>query len=88
MNASVLRRPRAGTGDPLSGPRLVQGAPQRALTEDLRCDCGNLLARLLAGEIELKCRRCKRVVTLSVEPGVAGGAPDLRALRCVCEDAQ
>ena len=29
---------------------------------DLRCDCDSLLARLLAGEVEMKCRRCTRVV--------------------------
>ncbi|MFM2415442.1 MAG: hypothetical protein RL385_165 [Pseudomonadota bacterium] len=28
----------------------------------LRCACGNLMARLLEGRIELKCRRCKRAV--------------------------
>jgi hypothetical protein len=28
----------------------------------LRCLCGSLLARYVAGGIELKCRRCKRAV--------------------------
>jgi len=28
---------------------------------DLRCGCGSLLARMVAGAVELKCRRCKRV---------------------------
>jgi hypothetical protein len=38
----------------------------------LRGECGSLLARYLAGRIELKCRRCKRTVTVPVEsaPGV------------------
>jgi hypothetical protein len=27
---------------------------------ELRCGCGSLLARLVAGAVELKCRRCKR----------------------------
>jgi hypothetical protein len=31
---------------------------------DLRCGCGNLLARRVAGGVELKCRRCKRTVVL------------------------
>lgn len=31
---------------------------------ECRCDCGSLLARLSAVGIELKCRRCKRVVVL------------------------
>jgi hypothetical protein len=37
-----------------------------------RCSCGSLLARLVAGGVELKCRRCKRIVLLpfSTERGV------------------
>ncbi len=31
-------------------------------THDVRCTCGNLLARRTARGIEIKCRRCKRVV--------------------------
>jgi hypothetical protein len=31
---------------------------------DLRCDCGSLLARVVEGGVELKCRRCKRTVVL------------------------
>jgi hypothetical protein len=31
---------------------------------DLRCHCGSLMARLTARGIELKCRRCKRLVVL------------------------
>ena len=37
--------------------------PERAQRE-CRCECGSLLARLSANGIELKCRRCKRVVSL------------------------
>ena len=29
-----------------------------------RCTCGSLLARLVASGVELKCRRCKRLVVL------------------------
>lgn len=29
-----------------------------------RCSCGSLLARLVASGVELKCRRCKRIVVL------------------------
>ncbi len=36
---------------------------------DLRCGCGNLLARLVSEGIELKCRRCKRTVMLPLEAG-------------------
>jgi hypothetical protein len=33
---------------------------------ELRCECGNLIARLVAGRVELKCRRCKRTITLAI----------------------
>jgi phage FluMu protein Com len=34
--------------------------------EEMRCGCGNLLARLVSGGVELKCRRCKRTIVLSL----------------------
>jgi phage FluMu protein Com len=34
---------------------------------DCRCLCGNLLARLVAGGVELKCRRCKRTLVVALE---------------------
>ena len=37
-------------------------APQP--TGDCRCLCGSLLARVVAGGVELKCRRCKRTVVV------------------------
>jgi hypothetical protein len=40
-----------------------------AAENDLRCACGSLLARLVAGGVEVKCRRCKRAVVLPVERG-------------------
>jgi phage FluMu protein Com len=30
----------------------------------LRCCCGSLLARLVEGGVELKCRRCKRQIII------------------------
>lgn len=35
--------------------------------EDVRCGCGSLLARLVEGVVELKCRRCKQVWRLAVQ---------------------
>ncbi len=32
-----------------------------------RCQCGNLLAKIVASGIELKCRRCKRMVVIAFE---------------------
>ena len=33
---------------------------------DCRCGCGSLLARLRGDGVELKCRRCKRVITVAL----------------------
>lgn len=33
----------------------------------LRCSCGNLLARVVAEGVEIKCRRCKRHVIVPVD---------------------
>ena len=38
---------------------------------DCRCLCGSLLARLVEGAVELKCRRCKRTLRLPLSPGPA-----------------
>ncbi len=34
---------------------------------DLRCECGNLVARLTSEGVEIKCRRCKRLVVIAVD---------------------
>ena len=34
-------------------------------TVESRCVCGNLLARLTDSGVELKCRRCKRLVLIA-----------------------
>ncbi len=34
---------------------------------DLRCECGNLVARLTREGVEIKCRRCKRLVVIVVD---------------------
>ncbi len=38
--------------------------PSEPATE-VRCGCGSLMARVTARGLELKCRRCKRVVLLA-----------------------
>jgi hypothetical protein len=40
------------------------GSASRRDGDVLRCECGSLIARFVAGHIELKCRRCKRTITL------------------------
>lgn len=39
-----------------------------AAERDVRCDCGSLMARLTKAGIELKCRRCKRIVVVPPPP--------------------
>jgi hypothetical protein len=39
----------------------------KAADDCLRCACGNLLARLVAGGVELKCRRCQRLMVVPLE---------------------
>jgi phage FluMu protein Com len=41
-------------------PKQNDGTPKAETA--LRCDCGSLLARLVAQGVEIKCRRCKRHV--------------------------
>jgi hypothetical protein len=40
----------------------------------LRCECGSLLARYVGDRIELKCRRCKRTVTVPIDRAPGGRA--------------
>jgi phage FluMu protein Com len=37
---------------------------ERHPSGECRCLCGQLLARWIPGGIELKCKRCRRIVTL------------------------
>lgn len=34
--------------------------------DECRCVCGNLVAKVVAGGVELKCRRCKRKLIVAV----------------------
>jgi hypothetical protein len=36
-------------------------------TKPFRCLCGSMLARLVPGGVELKCRRCKRQIIVPLE---------------------
>jgi len=42
--------------------------------DEQRCVCGSLLARLVPGGVEVKCRRCKRTLTLPL--GADAGVPE------------
>lgn len=61
MNDLTLKREA-----PLGGRCERCGVAGHAEREAVRCDCGSMLARHVAGGIELKCRRCKRVVVIPI----------------------
>jgi hypothetical protein len=42
----------------------ISSLPSPVDPQESRCRCGNLLARLRPEGVELKCRRCKRVIVI------------------------
>lgn len=67
--SNALREPttmRAKMGPGCESSRPLPASGQEA---DLRCGCGRLLARLVLGAVELKCRRCKRTWRIPLETG-------------------
>jgi hypothetical protein len=45
-------------------PQTDSFAQLDCAAEQVRCLCGQLVARLVATGIELKCKRCRRLVTI------------------------
>lgn len=59
----ALARPSDGTArccDPGGGAPALDA-------EEMRCSCGSLLARVVRGFVELKCRRCKRTFLVPID---------------------
>ena len=53
--------------------------PARMLTcDDVRCRCGQLVARWAEEGIEIKCKRCRRLVTIAFG-SIAGRPPAMLA---------
>jgi len=48
------------------------GPQAERTSRESRCVCGSLLARLTPHGVELKCRRCKRIVLVRWEGGRRG----------------
>jgi phage FluMu protein Com len=44
----------------------MKSDPRRKDDEEVRCECGHLLAKMTAEGLEVKCRKCKRVHLLRV----------------------
>ena len=53
---------------------MISPGNQLALPEQCRCECGNLLAKMAPDGIEVKCRRCKRIVLIRF-PDIEGYEP-------------
>ncbi len=43
---------------------MIGHAERLAPADQCRCECGNLLAKIALDGIEVKCRRCKRIVLI------------------------
>jgi phage FluMu protein Com len=61
-------------------------ARRETAEQEARCECGQLIAKLQSDGIELKCKRCKRIVTISFAsiegwtiPSPSTGSPDKKA---------
>ena len=50
----------------MNAPAEASRSVAAARSADVRCSCGSLLARKIGDRLELKCRRCKRVVGIAV----------------------
>jgi hypothetical protein len=50
---------------------------ERRQDRETRCECGQLIAKLAEGGLELKCKRCKRIVVIPFS--AIGGWNDLTA---------
>jgi hypothetical protein len=53
-------------------PDAPRSVPRGEDSMDVRCDCGSLMARVTTSGIELKCRRCKRVVLVATNDARRG----------------
>lgn len=54
--------------------KITQHEPIRAMShDDVRCGCGQLVARWGVQAIEIKCKRCRRVVKVAF--GAIEGVP-------------
>ena len=67
------------TSRTMSRDALADDTPTRPVPRDLRCHCGSLVARIVDGQLELKCRRCQRIALVSLQAaGSAAGEIEVR----------
>ena len=58
------------------GVQDASGGHEQRGIKPFRCLCGSMLARLVPGGVELKCRRCKRQIIVPLEKNRAGKNDD------------
>ena len=63
----------------LPGNSMNSTKPVATERTDARCECGQLIAKLRNDGVELKCKRCKRIVVIpySVASRDAGLVPNI-----------
>ena len=63
----------------LAGNSMNSTKPVATERTDARCECGQLIAKLRNDGVELKCKRCKRIVVIpySMAGRDAGLAPNV-----------
>jgi phage FluMu protein Com len=59
---------------------LLPSAAALSAQADCRCLCGSLLARVVEGAVELKCRRCKRTLRVPLAEEARVARPAARAV--------
>ena len=40
------------------------GKNEKGVRDEARCECGHLIAKIRGKNLELKCKRCRRIVTI------------------------
>jgi hypothetical protein len=66
---SIKNLPARGLKVGEASRRIDDAAARSCGHADLRCGCGSLLAKLVSGAVELKCRRCKQTWRIPLEAG-------------------
>lgn len=49
-------------------------SPNRPHNDDIRCNCGQLIARWTRYGVEVKCKRCRRLIVIPFK-SIIGHAP-------------
>ena len=76
-----LQLPELPALKPTNQPR--RASESAASENDCRCMCGSLLARVVDGGVELKCRRCKRTLLVPFDTSAETAASAARPIESI-----